>query len=176
MEYAGSEVFFDQNDLIVSKTDIKGIITYANHTFLEIAGYAEAEVIGKPHNVIRHANTPRGVFEMFWDTLKQGREIFAYVVNATKSGDHYWVIAHVTPSYREGQVIGYHSTRRVPDVSVIKTVIEPLYDELNQLERRFENRKQAIAASTDRLSEILAERRSTYDEFISELMLGRAVA
>ncbi len=176
MEYEGKEVFFKRNDLIVSKTDTKGIITYANHTFLDIAGYTEAEVIGQSHNIIRHPNMPRGVFEVFWETLKQGREIFAYVVNATKNGDHYWVIAHVTPSYLQGQVIGYHSTRRVPDGSVIKSVIEPLYDDLNRLERGIENRKQAIAASTDRLAEILSKRRATYDEFISELMLGRVVA
>ena len=172
MRYSGEEVFFDRNDLIVSKTDLKGLITYANHTFLEVAGYVEADVVGKPHNVIRHSNMPRGVFEMFWKTLEKGKEIFAYVVNSTKSGDHYWVIAHVTPSLSEGRVIGYHSTRRVPNSNVIREVIEPLYDELNMIEERSHNRKEGTAASFERLDEILTSKGVGYDEFVSTLMRG----
>jgi len=170
VEYKGKEVFFDRNDLIVSKTDLKGRITYANHTFLEIAGYQEEEVLGQPHNLIRHENMPRGVFEVFWSTIADGNEIFAYVVNSTKNGDHYWVIAHVTPSYQDGQVAGYHSTRRVPDPTVIRDVIEPLYDELNSIEARSGNRKDAIQNSVGRFTEILSEQGKSYDEFISSTM------
>lgn len=170
MNFSGTEVFFDGDELIVSKTNLKGHITYANHTFLDIAGYDENEVIGKPHNLIRNDNMPRGVFELFWSTIAQGKEIFAYVVNATKSGDHYWVNAHVTPSYENGNVVGYHSTRRVPSKSIIKNVIEPLYDELNQIEASCANRKDGIAKSVNRLKEILAEKDLSYDEFVSSLI------
>ncbi|MCF8465934.1 MAG: PAS domain S-box protein [Sneathiella sp.] len=170
MDYPGAEVYFDQNDLIVSKTDLKGHITYANHTFLEIAGYEENEVIGKAHNVIRHANMPRGVFELFWSTIAQGEEIFAYVVNSTKSGDHYWVIAHVTPSYDNGRVSGYHSTRRVPNPRTIRNVIEPLYTDLNRIEAGSSNRKDGIQKSVARLEEILNEKGQSYNEFVSSLM------
>ncbi|MCG8493180.1 MAG: PAS domain S-box protein [Sneathiellales bacterium] len=172
MNYKGNEVFFDRDELIVSKTDLKGRITYANHTFLEIAGYTEDEVLGQPHNLIRHENMPRGVFELFWSTISEGDEIFAYVVNSTKNGDHYWVIAHVTPSYENGQIAGYHSTRRVPDPKIISTVIEPLYDELNSIEGRTSNRKEGIQNSVERLSAILAENGKSYDEFISSMMRG----
>ncbi len=172
MDYKGKEVFFDKNDLIVSKTDLKGRITYANHTFLDIAGYREEEVLGQPHNLIRHENMPRGVFELFWNTIAEGNEIFAYVVNATKGGDHYWVIAHVTPSSQNGQISGYHSTRRVPDPTVIRDVIEPLYDELNAIEVRSGNRKGAIQNSVGRFTEILSEQGKSYDEFISSTMWG----
>lgn len=65
----GHEVFLDTDDLIVSKTNLKGHITYANNTFLEVAGYTEAEVIGQPHNLIRHSDMPRCVFKLLWDTL-----------------------------------------------------------------------------------------------------------
>lgn len=170
MRYEGTEVFFGRDDLIVSKTDMKGRITYANHTFLDIAGYEEDEVIGQPHNVIRHANMPRGVFELFWEKISKEQEVFAYVVNATKSGGHYWVIAHVTPSYDAGEVVGFHSTRRVPNRKIIETVIEPLYDELNQIESRSHNRKDGIAASYARLMEVAGEKAFGYDQFISSLM------
>ena len=170
MIYKGSEVFFGHDDLIVSKTDMKGRITYANHTFLDIAGYEEEEVLGKPHNVIRHENMPRGVFELFWNKISEEREVFAFVVNATKSGDHYWVIAHVTPSYENGEVVGFHSTRRVPNRKTIETVIEPLYDELNHIEAQSSNRKDGTAASYARLLEIAEEKTHGYDQFISSLM------
>jgi PAS domain S-box-containing protein len=75
----GVECFFPEDEIIVSKTDLKGLITYANHTFLSIAGYTEEEVLGQPHNIIRHPDMPRCVFKLLWDTLKLRREIFAYV-------------------------------------------------------------------------------------------------
>jgi PAS domain S-box-containing protein len=170
MNYNGQEVFFDRNDLIVSKTDLKGHIIYANHTFLEIAGYDEEEVLGKPHNIIRHPNMPRGVFDLFWEQIANEKEIFAYVVNAAKNGDHYWVIAHVTPSYHNGAVVGYHSTRRVPNSQIIRDVIEPLYDNLNRIERSTSNRKEAINASQAALNEAVSKQAEDYDAFVSSLM------
>lgn len=107
------EVRFDASDLIVSKTDLKGRITYANRTFCAISGYDEAEVIGQPHAMIRHPDMPRAVFRLLWDAILEGREIFAYVKNMTRTGDHYWVFAHVTPSRdAERRVSGFHSNRR----------------------------------------------------------------
>jgi PAS domain S-box-containing protein len=92
------------------------VITYANETFLKIAGYTEDEILGQPHNIIRHPDMPRCVFKLLWDTLEMKHEIFAYVKNMAKNGDFYWVFAHVTPTFNEhGTVIGYHSNRRVPE-------------------------------------------------------------
>jgi PAS domain S-box-containing protein len=166
----GQEVFFDKDDLIVSKTNAKGHLTYMNHTFLEVAGYSEAELIGKPHNVIRHSDMPRCVFKLLWDKLQSGSEIFAYVVNVTKSGDYYWVIAHDTPSYgSNGEVVGYHSTRRVPDPRTIKEVITPLYRDLKATEESFGSRKDGLAASYEKLMGILSEKELEYEEFIAQL-------
>jgi len=169
MHYTGNEAFFDRNDLIVSKTDLKGHITYANHTFLEIAGFQESEVIGKPHNVIRHPNMPRAVFELLWTTIAKGDEIFAYVVNSAKNGDHYWVIAHVTPSLENDMIVGYHSTRRVPNPNTVKTVIEPLYDQLISIERNNSNRKDGLQESVSALFSILKDKGISYDELIASL-------
>ena len=85
----GKERFFADDELIVSKTDLKGRITYANNLFLEIADYSEKEVLGQPHSLIRHPDMPRSIFKLLWDTIQGGSEIFAYVINGTKFGDHY---------------------------------------------------------------------------------------
>lgn len=166
----GREVFFDRKDYIVSKTNLKGHITYANDIFLDIAGYTEEEVIGKPHNMIRHPDMPRCVFKLLWDTIQTGSEIFAYVVNMAKNGDHYWVLAHVTPSYDSaGQIVGYHSTRRVPNPQTVQGVIVPLYNELRSIERGNSSAKDGMQASFDRLVEVLAEKETEYDELIAAL-------
>jgi PAS domain S-box-containing protein len=169
-QHTGIERFFDRDELIVSKTDTKGHITYANHTFLEIAGYTESEVMGQPHNMIRHPNMPRAVFELLWRTIQERKEIFAYVVNSAKNGDYYWVIAHVTPSFENGQIVGYHSTRRVPNPQTIKSVIEPLYAQLKSIEDSNPNRKAGTQAAFDALVGILTEKGVSYEEFICDLM------
>lgn len=90
------ELRFDENLFIVSKTDLKGNITYANDLFIEISGYTEKELIGAPHNILRHKDMPRAVFKLLWDKIQKGEEIFAYVKNRAKSGKYYWVHAYVT--------------------------------------------------------------------------------
>lgn len=170
MNFTGKEVFFDRDDLIVSKTDTAGRVTYANHTFLDVAGYDEDDVIGKQHNLIRHPNMPRAVFGLLWDTIAKGKEIFAYVVNSAKNGDYYWVIAHVTPSVKNGKVVGYHSTRRVPNPDNIRNVILPLYGKLKSIEESCASKKQGLEDSINALVEILAEKGISYDEFMSGLM------
>ena len=76
--------------------------------------------MGQPHSIIRHPDMPRAVFKLLWDTVIEGREIFAYVKNKAKNGDFYWVFAHVTPSYdNDRRIIGFHSNRRVPDPKVV---------------------------------------------------------
>lgn len=166
----GVERFFDDDEIIVSKTDLTGRITYANDVFLNIAGYKESEVLGQPHSILRNPNMPRCVFKLLWDTIQEGNEIFAYVVNRTKVGDHYWVLAHVTPSRDDhGEVVGYHSNRRVPDRKVLDTVIAPLYKQLLDIENSHANRKDGMNAAFDALLKILEEKGLAYDEFIFSL-------
>ncbi len=164
------QIFFDKGDIIVSKTDLKGRITYANATFQKIAGFCEADLIGQPHSIIRHPDMPRCVFKLLWDRLTTGNEVFAYVKNLTRTGDYYWVLAHVTPSYDGARrPIGYHSNRRVPDPEIVRTVFEPLYADLVRQENAESSRKTGMNKAFDTLSGILSSKGISYDEFIFSL-------
>lgn len=168
------EKFFKDDEIIVSKTDLKGKIVYANRVFLGIAEYTEREILGKPHSIIRHPDMPRAVFKLLWDTIASGREIFAYVINRTKHNDYYWVYAHVTPSFdAAGKIISYHSNRRVPDRQVIEKDIIPLYRALKEEEERHKNQKEGLIASYGLLQRILTEKGLAYDEFVTTLGRNR---
>ncbi len=165
----GTERTFGEEEIIVSKTDLKGRLTYANRVFLEIANYEEKEVLGQPHSMIRHPDMPRCVFQLLWDTLQSGKEIFAYVINMAKNGDHYWVLAHVTPTFdSDGNVVGYHSNRRVPDRSALEKV-KDLYAKLLAEEERHSDRKEGMLASTNMLMQLLEKQNIEYDEFALSL-------
>ena len=93
---------------LVSKTDVKGKITYCNVPFANIVGAKSEELIGKPHNIVRHPDMPKIVFQILWKYVKDKREVFAYVKNRSFDGGFYWVFANVTPSYdQNGNIIGY---------------------------------------------------------------------
>jgi PAS domain S-box-containing protein len=169
---SGVERFFDREEIIVSKTDARGRITYANDVFLRVAGYHEAEVLGRPHSCIRHPDMPRCVFKLLWDTIERGDEVFAYVVNMAKNGDHYWVLAHVTPTFDgSGRITGYHSNRRCPDANTI-AAIKPLYAALLDAERGFATKAEAMASSTGVLVETLARAGLSYEAFVFSLSQG----
>jgi PAS domain S-box-containing protein len=163
---SGREARFADDEIIVSKTDLKGVLTYANDVFQRVSGYTEAELVGQPHNLIRHPDMPGAVFKLLWDALQDGREVFAYVVNQARNGDHYWVFAHVTPSFdRNGNCIGYHSNRRVPYPDALDKV-KPLYAAMLAEERRHANLHAGMEASTRVLEEALQRSGMSYDEFV----------
>ena len=97
--------------LIVSKTDTKGKLTYFNDQFVQASGFTEAELMGQPHNIIRHPDMPPEAFENLWTTLKAGKPWAGAVKNRRKNGDFYWVLASATPIWENGQVTGYMSIR-----------------------------------------------------------------
>jgi PAS domain S-box-containing protein len=157
-----------EGDFIVSKTDLKGRITYGNRIFIEFSGYSEAELLGSQHNIIRHPDMPRAVFKLLWDTIKGGQECFAYVKNMAKDGSYYWVLANVTPSYdRNGQMIGFLSVRRKPRDEAVKAA-SALYQTMLEAERKA-GAKDAIAASSRILTQLLAEKGVAYEEFVLSL-------
>jgi len=165
----GVERTFPEDEIIVSKTDLKGKLVYANELFLTIADYTEPEILGQPHNIIRHPDMPRCIFDLLWHTLKSGEELFAYVVNRTKYGDHYWVFAHVTPTIdTNSNIIGYHSSRRVPTQRALD-VIQPLYKTLKDAERATTDRKQGLVNSKQILADMLEDKGLRYDQFMYSL-------
>lgn len=164
-----TERTFSEDEIIVSKTDLSGHITYANRVFLDVALYNESEVLGAPHSMVRHPDMPRSVFKLLWDTFQEKHEIFAYVKNMAKNGDFYWVFAHVTPSYAaNGEISGFHSNRRSPRRDAIEKV-DGLYRELLAEENKHEDRKQGMNAGFDKLVALLKDSGTTYDEFVHSL-------
>ena len=153
---------FSENELIISKTDARGKITYGNEIFIELSGYTEKELLNAPHNIIRHPEMPKVIFKLLWDTVKTGKEIHAYVKNLSKDGSYYWVFANITPSYdSSGNIIGYYSVRRKPSIRAINDVIIPLYQELLNAERIG-----GVNNSQKLLSTILLKKGLAYEEFI----------
>ncbi|MCX7238864.1 MAG: PAS domain-containing protein [Burkholderiales bacterium] len=154
-----------EDDFLVSKTDLKGRITYGNQIFIEYSGYSEQELLGAQHNIVRHPDMPRGVFRYLWDTLQAQKECFAYVKNMSKDGSFYWVFANVTPSLdAQGRVEGYFSVRRKPKPQTIG-VVSDLYRKMLDEERRAGS-KDACAVSLAVLTELLANKGASYESFI----------
>lgn len=157
-----------EDDFLVSKTNLKGIITYCNRIFIEFSLYNEAELLGSQHNIIRHPDMPRGVFQLLWDTISKKQEFFGYIKNMSKDGGAYWVFANVTASVDDNDnIIGYYSVRRKPKVNGIKITSE-LYKEMIEIEKKA-GTKDAIAASTEFLNAILSKKGMNYEEYILSL-------
>jgi PAS domain S-box-containing protein len=169
------EVTFGEDEIIVSKTDVKGRILYANPVFIRLSGYSESELLGQPHSIIRHPDMPRCVFKLLWDTIAAGQEIFAYVKNLAKDGSFYWVLAHVTPTFSNtGEIIGYHSNRRKPERPQVGFFSE-LYRKLLAEESKHSDWREGMSNATQMLLRILAQKGMTYEEFIFSGLNGRTL-
>jgi len=126
---------FDKN-VIFSRTDLKGIITYASEAFCEISGYKLDELVGQPHNIVRHPDMPSKVFADLWNNLQNNKEWSGEVKNLKKNGGVYWVLAHIEAEYNNGDHIGYHAVRQ--DITAQKEV-EELKDDLEKVNNLLEN-------------------------------------
>jgi aerotaxis receptor len=122
---------YPEDTYLVTTTDMKGVITYANHDFVKISGFAEAELVGSSHNIVRHPDMPIAAFKDLWDTIKAGKTWNQLVKNRAKNGDHYWVKAYVTPIFDGEQMIGCQSVRTKPTAEEIKAA-ERLYAQMNR--------------------------------------------
>ncbi|MFB2578372.1 PAS domain-containing protein [Acinetobacter sp. c2-A9] len=109
--------------LIVSRTDLNGVITHANDAFVEISGYQRDELIGQQQYILRHPDMPKAAYADLWNTVKAGEKWHGYVKNLCKDGSHYWVYATVVPNVRRGETVGYTSVRRQPSRRQIDAAI-----------------------------------------------------
>ncbi|WCT25920.1 methyl-accepting chemotaxis protein [Acidovorax temperans] len=132
------EFDYDDDVTLMSMTDTQSCVTYANSAFIQVSGFERDELIGKPHNLVRHPDMPKEAFADMWRTLKEGQSWSALVKNRRKNGDHYWVRANATPVHRNNQLVGYMSVRTKPSRHEIEAA-EALYRDMR--EGRAGNRK-----------------------------------
>lgn len=153
-----------EDDFIVSKTDLKGRITYCNQIFMDMAEYSEDELLGKPHSIIRHPDMPKALFRYLWETIPKKEEVFAYVINRTKNDNAYWVFANITATLDEnGIILDYYSVRRKPNPKALEVIV-PLYKKMVEVEK-----SSGVDASFKVLTDILTDKGVPYDELIISL-------
>lgn len=160
------EVTWDKTQVIMSKTNAFGIIEYANEVFVDVCGYEDYELMGQPHNIIRHPDMPRVIFKVLWENLKNGKNFHAIVKNLAKSGRYYWVITDFEIARDEnGVIVNYFGRRQAVPQEVIALHIEPLYKKLLQIEAA-----SGMEFSEKYLIGFLEEKKRTYVEYIKELI------
>jgi len=127
------EEYTFEKGLIISSTDLRGIITYANRKFCEISGYPKDELMGKNHNIVRHPDMPKTAFKELWDTIQAKKEWTGIVKNMRKDGKYYWVYSHISPILADGEVVGYTAARRPASQTEVEESI-PIYKDLLEKE------------------------------------------
>lgn len=159
------EIKLDPSRVIMSKTDPEGIIEYANDYFMEISGYEEYELMGQPHNIIRHPDMPEVVFKLLWERLHEGKNIHALFKNLTKDGSYYWVLTNFETKYNEeGQITSHYAHRKAAPSNAIYE-IEKLYKIILSIEKK---RSPIIAEKY--FYSLIEESGKTYDEYILSLL------
>ncbi len=153
-------------DLIVSKSDAEGNITYVNPIFIKISGYTQGQLIEHPHSILRHPDMPKVIFKYLWENLKKGNDVNAFVKNLCKDGSFYWVLASVKVAKNpDGSFRNYMSTRKcVTDEA--KATISALYADLLAVEK-----SEGVEASENALNAFLAEKGVTDSDSFNNLML-----
>jgi len=153
------EIELDPKRYIVSETDAKGRITFANDYFMEVSGYTEEELIGEPHSIVRHPDMPRVVFKLLWETIKSGKNINAVVKNLAKDGRYYWIFTEfeIRKDTDTGEIIGYHASRKKISRHVIE-IIAQLYAKLLEIEK-----SEGVEASEKYLIDFLKSKSDTME-------------
>lgn len=161
----GREIRVGDQRMIVSRTNTKGIIEYANHDFCDVSGYGLSELTNKPHNIVRHPDMPAAVFKLMWQRLQNGQDIYAVVKNMAKNGDHYWVTTKfdIRKHPFDKHVTGYVAYRQAAPAHVVD-VMSKLYADMLEVEKA-----NGMEASENYFSGFLDSKHVTYDEFVHEL-------
>lgn len=159
------EVLVDPSKTIMSKTNAKGIIEYANDYFVELSGYEEYELMGKSHNIVRHPDMPKTIFKIMWENLKDGKNVHTLIKNLTKEGKYYWVLTHFEfKTNVHNEIMSYYSRRKAIPKNLITRV-----EELYKIVKIIEETKGADLAYSY-LKGLLEEKNYTFNELIAERM------
>ena len=168
-DITSNEIELNTTDVIVSTTDLKGNITYANDVFVKISGYSRKELMGQPHNILRHPDMPKAVFKYLWDELQAGRSLYAFVKNRTKNGDFYWVKVYAMPIKKDGEIVKLISYRQHIN-KYARGVANTLYSLLVEYEETH-----TVEESLNYFVNFLVERGLSYNDFIDRLSLQKNV-
>ncbi len=159
------EINLDPSKTIMSKTDARGVIEYANDYFMEISGYEEYELMGQPHSIIRHPDMPQVIFKVLWERLNEGKNIHAFVKNLAKDGRYYWVLTNFETKYNEEGIITSHYARRKAAPNNAIYTVEKLYKTLKAIEL-----KQDMKTAENYFKGLLEEKQMNYDSFILSIL------
>ena len=164
------EVVWDKTKTIISTTDKYGTITDVNQTFIDVCGYSADELLGKPHNIIRHPDMPKVVFKILWENLKGHNNFHAIIKNLSKSGRYYWVITNFEIIRNEqDEITAFVSHRKALPKALISEHIAPLYERLLKIEKA-----NGLEVSERYFNGFLEDRKTTYDAFIRQLLKENA--
>ncbi|MEJ2403300.1 MAG: PAS domain-containing protein [Candidatus Thiodiazotropha sp.] len=162
------EVMVNQSEFMVTKSDLKGNLIYANRAFMQITGYPEYEILGKPLNLFRHPDMPKGMFRLLWDHLENDQECYLYLKNRTRDGDFYWTFTNTILIHDpQGKPATYFSAQRRPSREGVSTII-PIYQEMLTIEHGSSGTR-AAELSLQWLTDKLRQQGKTYDEYIHTL-------
>ena len=161
----GKEIKLSPNKYIVSKTDPRGNILYANDYFSEVSGYKEYELVGSPHNIVRHPDMPKAIFHLLWEHIQNGKNVSAVIKNMAKNGDHYWVVTdfEIRRNSITNEITQYVAFRHTVSKKVLQE-IEPLYAKMLEVERA-----DGMKASIDYLDNYLQFKHMNYNQYIEQL-------
>ena len=165
------EITLNPKRYIVSKTDAKGIITFGNDYFVEISGYKESELMGKPHNIIRHPNMPGVIFKLLWNRIQASQGMIAVIQNRAKDGRYYWVTTEfeIKKDKLSNEIIGYTAFRQAASPAVVKEITS-LYKKLKEIEQA-----SSIDESQKYLNGFLENKGMSYDEYINKLIGNKGI-
>lgn len=165
-ETIDEEIIIPDDQVLISVTDPKGIITEANDIFIEISGFSEDELIGSSHNIIRHPDMPRTMFKIVWDHIMDKENVMAVVKNLAKNGKYYWVVTDfVTRVDKDRNIINYTAYRR-PVHDRVKDAVIPLYKALSAIEE-----VAGMKAAEKFLNDYFEDRGTNYDEMVEEIIV-----
>lgn len=134
-QVTGRVIGLGSHRALQSKTDCRGFITHASRSLAEVSGFTVDELIGQPHNILRHPDMPDTVFYLMWKKIQDGQEFFGIVKNRCKNGDHYWVLTRVAPIEKDGEISGYTSARFMPRADLVPEW-EALFADMKEAEQK----------------------------------------
>lgn len=156
------------DEFIISRTDLSGIITYVNETFAEISGYTPQELVGRPHNIVRHPDMPKSVFKELWETISSQKSWKGIVKNRRKDGGYYWVAAEVSGVYKDGELIEYKSIRH-PVSDVLRAQTQEKYDRMRLEEEHTARAVHYLTkANLEKLARLASASKESEDDIINQ--------